>query len=141
VEKARGKIQENRRTQRENRKTCEFYEELSDCLGNNPKIIPVATVSSAKSVASTNQREEASTTDDSNEESSTLDSTSPKKRREETPKKRTRSKSSASEMIDFLKEFREEKKREDQERVILIERMHADKMKVMERFLSIMDKK
>ena len=43
-------------------------------------------------------------------------------------------------MIDFLKEFREEKK-EDQERVILIERMHADKMKVMERFLSIMDKK
>ena len=44
-------------------------------------------------------------------------------------------------MIDFLKEFREEKKEEDQERVILIERMHTDKMKVMERFLSIMDKK
>ena len=43
-------------------------------------------------------------------------------------------------MIDFLKEFREEKK-EDQERVILIERMRADKMKIMERFLSIMDKK
>ena len=109
-------------------------------MGDNPKIIPVATVSSAKAVASTNQREEASTTDDSNDESSSLESTSRKKRRKETPKKRRRSKSSASEMIDFLKEFREEQK-EDQERAILIERMHADKMKVMGRFLSIMDKK
>ena len=81
----------------------EFYEELSDCLGDNPKIIPVAKVSSAKAVASMNQREEASTTDDSNDESSTFDSTSPKKRRKETPKTRRRSKSSASEMIDFLK--------------------------------------
>ena len=44
-------------------------------------------------------------------------------------------------MIDFLKDFREEKKKEDQERVTLIEKMHADEMKVMERFLSIMDKK
>ena len=114
--------------------------DCADCLGDNPKIIPVATVSSAKAVASTNQREEASTTDDSNDESSTLDFTSPKKRTKETPKKKRRSKLSASEMIDFLKEFREEKK-EDQERVILIERMHTGKMKVMERFLSIMDKK
>ena len=139
-EKFKKTEEHNAKTGRE-RKTCEFYEEfISDCLGDNPKIIPVATVSSAKAVASTNQREEASTTDDSNDESSTLDSTSPKKRRKETPKKRRRSKSSASEMIDFLKEFREEKK-EDQERVILIERMHADKMKVMRRFLSIMDKK
>lgn len=104
------------------------FMKLSDCFGDNPKIIPVATVSSTKAVALTNQRKEASTTDDSNDESSTLDSTSPKKRRKETPKKRRRSKSSASEMIDFLKEFREEKKKEDQERVILIERMHADKM-------------
>ena len=129
----------NAKTGRE-QKTCQFYEELSDSLGDNPKIIPVATVSSAKAVASTNQREEASTTDDSNDEASTLHSTSPKKRRKETLKKRRRSKSSASKMIDFLKEFREEKK-EDQERVILIKRMPADKMKVMERFLSIMDKK
>lgn len=119
----------------------EFYKELSDCSGDTPKVTPVATVSLAKAVASTNQREKASTTDDSNDESSTLDSTSPKKRRKETPKKRRGSKSSASEMIDFLKEFREEKKKEDQGKVILIERMHADKMKVMERFLSIMDKK
>ena len=139
-EKCKKTEEHNAKTGRE-WKTCEFYKGLSDCLGDNPKIIPVATVSSAKAVASTNQREEASTTDDSNDESSNLDSTSPKKRRKETPKKKRRSKSSASEMIDFLKEFREEEKKEDQERVILIERMHTDKMKVMERFLSITDKK
>ena len=72
-------------------KTCEFYEELSDCLGDNPKIIPVTTVSSAKAVASTNQREEASTTDDSNDESSTLDSTSTRfhqRKEENKPRKR-----------------------------------------------------
>ena len=122
--------------QAENGKHVNFTE-LSDCSGDNPKVTPVATVSLAKAVASTNQREKASPTDDSNDKSSTLDSTSPKKRRKETPKKRRRLKSSASEMIDFLKEFREEKKKEDQERVILIERMHADKMKVMKGFFLI----
>lgn len=130
MEKTRGKIQENRGTPCENRQRTEFYKELSDCSGDNPKVTPVATVSLAKAVASTNQREKASTTDDSNDESSTLDSTSLKKRRKETLKKRRRSNSSASKMIHFLKEFREEKKKEDQERVILIERMHADKMTV-----------
>ena len=59
-EKFKKTEEHNAKTGRE-RKTCEFYEELSDCLGDNPKIIPVATVSSAKAVASTNQREEANT--------------------------------------------------------------------------------
>lgn len=125
----------NAKTGRE-RKTCEFYDELANCLGDNPKIMPVCTVSLAESVESGNQHEEASS-NDSNEEGSTPQ----KKRRKKTPKKRRRSKSSASEMIDFLKEFRAEKKMEDQQRLNAMEKMHADKMNIMDRFLSIMDKK
>ena len=118
------------------RKTCEFYDELADCLGNNRKIMPVCTVSSAESVESGNHHEEASS-DDSNE----AGATPRKKRRKETPKKRRRSKSSASEMIDFLKEFRAEKKMEDHQKLNAMEKMHADKMNTMDRFFRIMYKK
>jgi len=86
VEKARGKIQENRGTQRENpaenRKHVNFTKSYPTAWGTTPKLFQLLQCpASAKAVASTNQRGEASTSDDSNDESSTLDSTSPKKRR------------------------------------------------------------
>ena len=43
MEEARGKIQEDPGTQR---KDMEFYEELSDFFGSDPKIIPCSSVSS-----------------------------------------------------------------------------------------------
>ena len=119
-------------------KTCPFYKELADALGNNPKITPVCTVSSAAV-----DHDELSGQSDSSEEGQEGQegSTRKKRKKESGPKKRRRSRSSAAEMIDFLKEFREEKKVEDQEKLNALQKMHDDKMDMMGRFLTIMDRK
>ena len=49
-EKFKKTEEHNAKTGREG-KTCEFYEELSDCLGDNPKIIPVLPTQHAMSRA------------------------------------------------------------------------------------------
>ena len=43
-------------------------------------------------------------------------------------------------MIDFSVEFKEEKRKEE-EKLAIIERMHADKMGIMGRYLDILSRK
>ena len=78
----------------------EFYEELSDCFGSDPKIIPCSSVSSM--VENPRERDETSSDEDDAVRSEAI-----KK------KKKRKSKSSASEMIKFLKEFKEDKQKEE----------------------------
>ena len=99
---------------------------------SDPKKIPPATVSTLSLNASVDTTEDVSTDD----ESSSRTSEPPKKK-----KKRRCSKSSASEMIEFLKEFKEEKRKEEQEKIALVQHMHGEKMGIMARFLDILAKK
>lgn len=53
----------------------------------------------------------------------------PRKRDQAAKKKKWwRSKLSASEMIEFLREFREEKRKEEQEKISIAEKMHEEKL-------------
>ena len=124
MEEARGKIQEDPGTQR---KDMEFYEELSDFFGSDPKIIPCSSVSSMAE----NPRERDETSSDEDDAA----------RSEATKKKRKRkSKSLASEMIEFLKEFKEDKQKEEKEKLAALNKMHKEKMDVMNRFVGILSK-
>ena len=44
-------------------------------------------------------------------------------------------------MIEFLREFKEEKRKEEQEKNCIAERMHEEKLSVMNRFIDILAKK
>ena len=44
-------------------------------------------------------------------------------------------------MIEFLREFKEEKRKEEQEQISIAERMHEEKLSVMNRFIDILAKK
>ena len=55
-------------------------------------------------------------------------------------KRKRRSRSSAVEVIDFLTEFKEEKRKEEQQKLDLAPRMHEEKMGIMVRFLDILSK-
>ena len=55
-------------------------------------------------------------------------------------KRKRKSKSSAAEVIEFLTEFKEEKRKEEQQK-FLAERMHEEKMGIMARFLDILSKR
>ena len=122
------KIQEHNGKTGNDRKDMEFYEELSDFFGSDPKIIPCSSVSSM--AESPRERDETSSDEDD------------AARSEATKKKRKRkSKSSASEMIEFLKEFKEDKQKEEKEKLAALNKMHKEKMDVMNRFLGILSKK
>ena len=56
-------------------------------------------------------------------------------------KKKRRSKSSATEMIEFLTEYKEEKRKEKEAKIVLAQKIHNEKMGIMERFLDVLSKK
>ena len=114
-----------------NRKECDFQDELSEFFGDNPKIIPLATVASLPA--------DGNSTDEDGEDLQAESSSDPAPSKPK--KKKRRSKSSASEMIDILVEFKEEKRKEEEKKVAIIERMHADKMGIMARYLDILSRK
>lgn len=44
-------------------------------------------------------------------------------------------------MIEFLKEFKDDKRKEELEKMSLSKKMHEEKMSIMNRFLDILSKK
>ena len=109
-------------------RNVKYKAEMTEFFGSNPKIVPAATVSSMAM--------ESGTADHSDDEDEELPRNTPPKK-----KKRRSSKSSASEMIEFLKEFKDDKRKEELEKMSLSQKMHQEKMSVMNRFLDILSKK
>ena len=56
-------------------------------------------------------------------------------------KKKCRSKLSAIEMIEFLTEYKKEKQKEEEAKIVLAQKMHNEKMGIMESFLDVLSKK
>ena len=96
-EKYKKVMEHNSRTRNE-RKGREFQDELTEFFGCNPKFVPATTVSSMAM--------EAGAADHSHEEDE-----EPPRQTLLKKKKRRSSKSSTSEMIRFLKEFKDEKRK------------------------------
>lgn len=130
------KVEDHNSKTGRNRQTCDFYDELSDFYGDNPKIRPLCPIASNKQVEQDGGDDGASESDEDEDEDDELPKVKAQKK-----KKRRRSKSSAGEMIEFLREFKQEKKEEDQGKRELLQKMHDDKMDVMNRLLNVIAKK
>ena len=113
------------------RKECDFQQELEEYFGTDPKIIPTATVSSLTAKPAT-----GNTSTDDEEELPLASCREPPKK-----KRKRRSKSSATEMIEFLTEYKEEKRKEEEAKIVLAQKLHNEKMGIMERFLDVLSKK
>ena len=120
-------VQEHNEKTRNDRKDMEFHEEHAEFFGSDPKIIPLSTISAI----TTSQCED----DLSSDEDGSAQNEPPKKKR------KRKSKSSPLGMIEFLREFKEDKKKEDKEKLAVITKLHKEKMDEMDRFLSILSKK
>lgn len=126
------KVQEHNSKTGNDRKECEFEEELAEFYGNNPKILPSTTISAL--TAGVGSGDDLSS-DEENLHPQRANKHAPKKKRKRAAR------SSASEMIEFLREFREDKKQEEHEKIDVLKRMHEEKMDFMDRFLGILSKK
>ncbi|XP_068735392.1 uncharacterized protein [Montipora capricornis] len=125
------KVKEHNDKMGNDRKECDFQEELEEFFGTDPRIIPTATVSSLTAKLAT-----GNTSTDDEEESPLASCREPPKK-----KKKRRSKSSATEMIEFLTEYKEEKQKEEEAKIVLAQKMHNEKLGIMERFLDVLSKK
>ncbi|KAJ7359005.1 hypothetical protein OS493_019912 [Desmophyllum pertusum] len=132
---SKGKIRKNMAWQRIADKFNEkssLKEELAEFYGNNPKILPSTTISAL--TAGVGSGDDLSS-DEENLHPQRANKHAPKKKRKRAAR------SSASEMIEFLREFREDKKQEEHEKIDVLKRMHEEKMDFMDRFLGILSKK
>ena len=125
------KVKEHNDKTGNERKECDFQQELEEFFGTDPKIIPTATVSSLTAKPAT-----GNTSTDDEEELPLASCREPPKK-----KRKRRSKSSATEMIEFLTEYKEEKRKEEEAKIVLAQKMHNEKMGIMERFLDVLSKK
>ena len=100
------KVTEHNSRTRNEKKEGDIQNEMTELFGCNPKIVPATTVSSMVM--------EAERADHSHDEDEELPRQMLLKK-----KKRRSSKSSASEMIRFLKEFKDEKRKEEMEKMSL----------------------
>lgn len=125
------KVKEHNDKTGNDRKECDFQQELEEFFGTDPKIIPMATVSSLTAKPAT-----GNTSTDDEEELPLASYREPPKK-----KKKRRSKSSATEMIEFLTEYKEEKRKEEEAKIVVAQKMHNEKMGIMERFLDVLSKK
>ena len=125
------KVKEHNDKTGNDRKECDFQQELEEFFGTDPKIISTATVSSLTAKPAT-----GNTSTDDEEELPLASCREPLKK-----KKKRRSKSSATEMIEFLTEYKEEKRKEEEAKIVLAQKMHNEKMGIMERFLDVLSKK
>lgn len=92
------KVREHNAMTGSDKKECEFEDELAEFFRGDPKIIPPVTVSSLPAASAGSQSMDE-------DKELPLAKAVPRKKR------KRRSKSSASEIIEFLTEFKEEKRR------------------------------
>lgn len=130
----------NNKTGRDN-KTWKFYDEMKDCLHGSFTVSPPFTLES--SVCYEN---ESSETNDSSGPQQCSDSDEDENEQQKPQKNIQRKrkaprKSSAAEMLDFLKDFSEKREKVEEEKVVLLKEMKEEKKAFFDRFFNMMEKK
>lgn len=122
----------NNQTGNDKRK-IKFYDELSECIGSDPKVTPVLTLESENG---TGNGDIGSTEHSASEESS-----GSAHGRGKRPTKKRKSHSSAAEMLSFMQEYSAKREKVEEEKVKLMREMQEEKKNFFSQFLEIMKNK
>ncbi|XP_028410979.1 uncharacterized protein LOC114533613 [Dendronephthya gigantea] len=108
-----------------NRKEWEFYDLMDDVIGNNPNVVPVCTMSTIG--------DEKDTIGIEDEDDKEVQEGSKKK-------KKRRGSSTSTAVVEFLSGYATENKSNEREKMDMLQKMHDDKMDIMNRFLTLMER-
>ena len=139
------------------KKSWKFYEELAQCLARDATVKPAYTMESSLHLEDREGKADCSSTSESDAGESRLESviqpactsessdSCGKRTKNESPKKRYRKKprssSSASEMLEFLKQYSEQREKVEEEKLKLLKEMKEEKTAFFNRFFDYMEKK
>ena len=115
------------------KRKMKFYDELSECIGSDPKVTPVITL---ESDYGTGSADIGSTEHSDSEESSGSAHVKGKR-----PIRKRKSHSSAAEMLSFMQEYGAKREKVEEEKVKLMREMQEEKKNFFSQFLEIMKNK
>lgn len=122
----------NSRTGRE-KKTWKFHKEMEDCLGvDNASVKPVFTFETSGGYSSSSSSRPC-TPSHVNSEDGCSSQKDPQKKQH---KRKRKSGSSASEMIEFLKDYSEKREKVEEEKVNILKAMHEEKKHFFSQFFT-----
>ena len=115
-----------------NKKTMKHYDELSECIGSDPRVSPVITLESDPGSAADVAEKEHSDSDESSGSAHSKGKRPPRKRK---------SYFSAAEMLTFMKEYSQKREKVEEEKVQLMREIKEDRKNFFTEFLDIMKNK
>ena len=125
----------NSKTGRE-KKTWKFHKEMEDCMGDNPTVKPVFTFDTSRgSSPSSSTRSSTSNLDEGLNSDSDSQETEAGCSSSKRPKRKRKQKSSASEMLDFLKDYTAKREKVEEEKLSILKAMQEEKKEFFSQFL------
>lgn len=133
-------IQDHNNKTGSDRKTWKYYDDLSKCLSDGASINPVCTMESSVQSGSHTDEDLDSDNPDDALDSSTVDCSSLAPTKGKRCRKRPTSRSSAAEMLNFLKEYSEKREKTEEEKLTLLREMKEEKQQFYNRFFDFMER-
>ena len=136
-------IQDHNNKSGNDRKTWKYYEELSQCLSEEASINPVCTMESSLEVQNDNHLEDEELDGNTSDPDSTSNvgcSFLTSKKEKKRCRKRPASRSSATEMLKFLKGYCEKREKTKEEKLTQLREMKEEKQQFYNRFFDLMKK-
>ena len=129
LESKQKEVEDNNSKTGRAKKTWKYYQEMEECVGENPNVKPVfiyeASSSSSMSGCSSQVNENLSSSDSEDGEGDGTNSKGKSQQKRVTRKRKSRS--SAAEMIEFLKDYSTKREKVEEEKINILKSMQQEK--------------
>ena len=115
------------------KRTWKYFTEMEDCIGGQCSVNPTFTLESSS--ASVISDQESSSEDDEN---SSATANKKKKAPSKRPSKKRKSRSSASEMLEFLRDYQSKREEVENKKIKILQEMNEDKKAFWSNLLEVM---
>ena len=139
LESKQKEIEDNNSQPGREKKTWQFHKEMEDCLGGNASVKPVFIFETSAGSSSSSSRPSTPSHVNSESDSDCEDTdgcSSQKDPQKKWLKRKRKSRSSASEMIEFLKDYSEQREKVEEEKVNILKAMHEEKKQFFSQFFT-----
>ena len=109
-----------------------YYEQMEECIGGNSRVNPVYTLESS---STSGPSDNISSSSDDENQGITIKKKAPSSKR---PSKKRKSRSSAAEMLDFLKDYQQQREEAENKKVRILQEMNEDNKTFWASLLEVM---
>ena len=131
-------VEDHNKITENDRKDWKFFDDMSECLEKDISVNPSFTMESSAQFSLDITQQGCA--DNENEDDSNDENVAPQEKTKRC-RKRARSRSSAAEMLDFLKLYSEKREQVEEEKLKIVKEMKEEKKEFFDKFLSYLEKK